>query len=577
MINKYYQQELSHLRELAVEFSKAHPALAPMLSGASQDPDVERLLEGTAFLTGMLRQKLDDEFPEVVHGLMSLIFPHYLRPIPATTIVAFTPKPSLMETLKIPAGVTLDSIPVDGTKCTFRTCYDVQVSPLRITRAKVVDQPGSAPYITLDFELKGIDLSAWEADRIRLHVTGNIGEAASICMLLFRYVQNIFIQPTEGGSPLSLNPDSLKEVGFSSEEGLIPYPAQSFPGYRILQEYFIQPQKFLFFDLTGLENWTDRGTGSGFQVTFTLRELPIWAPQIRADNFVLFATPAINIFKFDAEPIYLDHRQPEYRVIPSGGKPDHYQVYSVDHVAGFAPGTVQKRDYVPFELFTPYSDENPVYYLSRKTSPIRPRSEVFLSAAYSPQSGPPSPETLSINLSCTNANLPENLKYGDISEQTSSSPELCEFKNILPPTSVMQPPLGKHTLWRFLSHLSLNYLSLANRENLQVLLRLYVFQESRDKASILSNEKRIDGLTKLKVEEKDRLVRGITMRGQQITLTANPDHFASIGDMHLFGSIMNYFLASYASINCFTVFTLENALTGDTRTWPVRMGDRPLI
>ena len=151
MINKYYQQELSHLRDLAVEFSKAHPALAPMLSGASQDPDVERLLEGTAFLTGMLRQKLDDEFPEVVHGLMSLIFPHYLRPIPATTIMAFTPKPSLMETLTIPAGTALNSIPVDGTKCTFRTCYDVQVSPMQITRARVEDQPGRAPSLSPGF------------------------------------------------------------------------------------------------------------------------------------------------------------------------------------------------------------------------------------------------------------------------------------------------------------------------------------------------------------------------------------------------------------------------------------------
>ena len=46
MFNKYYQNELHKLRELAKEFSLAHPAAAPMLSSESVDPDVERLLEG---------------------------------------------------------------------------------------------------------------------------------------------------------------------------------------------------------------------------------------------------------------------------------------------------------------------------------------------------------------------------------------------------------------------------------------------------------------------------------------------------------------------------------------------------
>ena len=100
MLSTYYQQELQKLRELARDFAKIHPAIAPMLSGTTSDPDVERLLEGVAFLTGLLHHKLDDEFPELIHGLIDIIFPHYLRPIPSTSIVMFTPKPSMMETMK---------------------------------------------------------------------------------------------------------------------------------------------------------------------------------------------------------------------------------------------------------------------------------------------------------------------------------------------------------------------------------------------------------------------------------------------------------------------------------------------
>ena len=116
MFNRYFQQELSNLKALGNEFARNHPAVAPMLSGLSTDPDVERLLEGVAFLTGLLRQKLDDDFPEIIHELFQLIWPHYLRPLPATSIVAFSPKASLKQTIQVAKGVQLASEQVDEWK-----------------------------------------------------------------------------------------------------------------------------------------------------------------------------------------------------------------------------------------------------------------------------------------------------------------------------------------------------------------------------------------------------------------------------------------------------------------------------
>ena len=577
MINQYYQQELSHLRDLAVEFSKAHPALAPMLSSATQDPDVERLLEGTAFLTGMLRQKLDDEFPEVVHGLMSLIFPHYLRPIPASTVVTFSPKPSLKETLRIPAGVLLDSVPVDGTKCTFRTCYEVEVHPLSISGARLERPPGRTPTVTVSFALNGLSLSAWRTDRLRLHITGAYAEAADIFHLLHSHTQRIVVAAREGGTPLTLTPDQIKPVGLANHESLLPYPANSFPGYRVLQEYFILPEKFLFLDLTGLEAWQDRGPGNEFDLTFELGELPAVTPQVRPENFALFATPVINVFEHDADPILLDHRQPEYGIDPSGGKPECYQVYSVESVVGFLPGTVQKREFIPFQFFAPMEEKVPAYYINHKSSPIGTGSRVYISVAYPPQTEALKPETLSIKLKCTNAEMPTSLQVGDISRQTSSSPELCEFRNIKRPTAPVEPPIGKDTLWRLLSHLSLNLLSLADKDNIKALLRLYIFPGTRDRSANLANEKRIDGIMDLKVRTVNRLFAGVNLRGQAIDLKLNPDNFASPGDMNLFGAIMDYFLGTYASINCFTQLRVEDSLKGEAHQWPVRTGDRPLI
>ncbi|MEW6261642.1 MAG: type VI secretion system baseplate subunit TssF [Thermodesulfobacteriota bacterium] len=576
MISRFYQQELNHLRELAVEFSKAHPALAPMLSGPSQDPDVERLLEGTAFLTGLVRQKLEDDFPEVIHGLMRLIFPHYLRPIPSTTIVTFSPKKSLKEALVVPAGTALDSVPVEGVKCGFRTCYDVEVFPLSVIEARLVDQPGRRPVITLRLAVTGVPLAAWKSSRLRLHLAGPYGEAATIWSLLIGNLDSWSVS-APGRTAVALGPENLKPVGLVNEESLLPYPHQSFPGYRILQEYFILPQKFLFLDLLGLDRWQDRGPDSEFEIAFVLKSLPPLPPQVRADSFVLFATPAVNIFPHDADPVTLDHRQPEYRLVPSGGQPDKYQVYSVESVVGFASGTVRRRPYAPFELFVPSTEDTPSYYVNTRPSAVRNIQETYLSVAYPDKAAAPETETLSIKLWCTNAALPENLKLGDISQATSSSPDLCAFKNILPPTSVVQPPLGQNLLWRFLSHLSLNLLTLATRDNLKAMLRLYIFPDSRDRAVILANEKRLEGIVDLSVRTVNRLVAGLALRGQEINLKLNPDHFASRGDLYLFGGVMDYFLGTYASVNCFTHLTVTDSLKGDRYEWPVRTGDRQLI
>ncbi len=577
MINKYYQRELTHLKELAVEFSKLHPALAPMLSGQTPDPDVERLLEGCAFLSGMINEKVDDEFPEIVHGLMLLIFPHYLRPIPATTILRFQPKQGLMETLKVPAGVQVASIPVEDTSCVFTTCYEVELSPMSITDARLTQVPGKAATLALRFTLEGLDLSSWEASKLRVHITGGYASAADRYSLIFNNVREITVKPLSGGSRITLPKSALRPVGFSDDEALLPYPRQSFPGYRILQEYFILPEKFFFFDITGLDDWRDRGDGNSFEVIFHLEELKGEPPTFRRDDFVLHATPVINLFSYEADPILLDHQRPEYAILPSGGRPGHYQVYSVNRVVGFVQGTVEEREYLPFELFNPQVEARPVYTVAHRRSPLHDKTELYLSVAYPDGSGEPRLETLSLDILCTNAALTEKLQLGDISKPTETSPGLATFENIRPPTSPVQPPLGKNLLWRLLSHLFLNYLSVADMENLRALIKLYIFTETRDRALVLANTKRVDSITGLNVDIKNRIVGGVMMRGQEIQVTLDRTSFAGSGDMYLFGAIMDYFLSGYAEVNCFTRLSIVDSLNKEYYQWPARIGDRPLM
>lgn len=577
MIDRYYEQELRHLRDLSVEFSKENPALAPMLSGPTSDPDVERLLEGVAFLVGLARRKLADGFPEFIQELARLLFPQYLRPIPCTTVMVFSATGKLNEPARVPAGVEINSVPVEGTAAVFRTCYDVEVYPLTLQDVQLVKSPGTPAAIKLAFELNGMTLPQWKASALRLFLAGAFSDAAKLFFLLSRYLHSIRVSAPNAGS-LVLGPDAVKPVGFSGSQALLPYPSHVYPGYRILQEYFVLPEKFFFLDLEGLDRWEARGTGSRFEIEFRLRETPNWMPEIRRDSIVLHATPAVNLFPYDASPISLDHHRSEYEVMPAGGTKAHYQIYTVDRVVGFRQGVTQEKDYFPFGFFREAEEgkETGTYHVVLQPSAVTRSTDVFLSVIYGPQEVPRE-ETLSIKLTCTNGTLPENLLLGDISKPSGTSPERLAFKNIRPPTAYQMAPASDALLWRLLSHLTLNYFSIATVENLKTLLRLYLFSEGHERGADVANRKRIDSIIEVRAEAASRLVSGYMMRGWNISVRCEPDHFAGEGDLFLFGCILDHFLGCYAALNSYTRFELENAFTGERYRWPERIGQQLLI
>ncbi|MEN6466588.1 MAG: type VI secretion system baseplate subunit TssF [Syntrophaceae bacterium] len=577
MFDKFYEQELQNLRELAVEFSRVHPAAAPMLSGPSADPDVERLLEGVAFLSGLLNKKLQDDFPEFTQSLMGVVFPHYIRPIPSASIVVFSPKPSLKEIVRVPKGTSVAAKPVDGTSCIFKTCFDLEVHPLRLKSAQWTEHNTRSGQVRVSLELAGLDLAKWEPKRLGFFLGGSYSQSADLYLMFTRYLRQVSLKPSDGkGSELTLAPDCMKTAGFDMDNDLLLYPPQSFSGYRLLHEYFIFPHKFLFLELTGWERWKDRGNGRSFEIIFDFNIPPFAVHKVNEDTFILNATPVINIFRHEAEPVLYDHRVEKVRVRPSGKNREHYQVFSVDSVTAQVQGSAQRKVYDPLELFKS-KPGGAAFQMMRSRSPVTNAPEAILHLSYPPEGAEPKKETISMSLTCTNGDLPERLKSGDICMPTSDSPELLDFFNVVPPTSPIDPPSGDNITWRFLSHLMLNFLSVGNRDNLKDLLQLYVFPESRDRAKVAANLKRIEGILDLQIRPLDRLTAGIMTRGQAVEVTARSDHFAGPGDFYIFGSVLDLFLGVFSSLNVFTQFSLKDSLTGQITRWPARIGRRPLL
>ncbi len=576
-LDTYYRQELDHLRSLAAEFARAHPASAPLLQGPPAGPDAERLLQGVAFLTGLIRQKLDDEFPEFVQALMELIFPFYLRPVPSISIVAFSSKPGFERTISVPAGTGLPPTLVDGSSCRFKTCFDLEVHPLEVLYVGAKAERNQLAQINMALRLSGVTLKEWQPKSLSFMLGGPVSLAADISFLLMEYLDRIVLEPVDGGSPCILAAECLKFTGFDREATILPYPAGSFSGYRTLDEYFLLNAKLLFMELRGWEAWQDRGIGREFRLIFELSRSPLPLSAITPPQVVLSATPVVNLFHAEAEPITLDHRSEKVRILVGGEQRDHLRIHSVEKVSGRVEGTPGEKTYLPLESVGRSTQDSPVYEVTRCPSPIDGLPEVFLSFPYPHTAPEPQAEIISVDLLCTNGTLPESLGAGDICGQTQGLSGPLLFKNMTEPTCAIDPPLGDGTLWRLLGHLSLNYLSLANASNLKELLLLHAFPGREGMPEANTSLRQIEGIVGVSTKPVRRLVRGAVMHGQSVEVVAKGDHFASLGTLYLFGSLLDRFFALYAPMNTFTRFLLKEFRTGETLTWPERMGTRPLL
>lgn len=592
--NHYYQSELTALRQLGRRFAERSPALAPFLGEAGRDPDVERLLEGFAFLTGRLRQKLDDELPELSHSLMHLLWPNYMRPLPAFSILQFDPLQQSGPAQRIPRDTPVESKPIDDVCCRFRTCYPTDVLPLDLTALSYsVKGDGALLSLRLEMSCDG-HIGELNLERLRLHLAGERYISQMLYLSLLRNLEGIELVPLGGdGEPLAgvngvgmsfkIPGNRVQPVGFAEEEALIPYPLNTFRGYRYLQEYFALQDKFLFVDLSGLDLLQRLAQDilqrmHGLELRFDIRNSGVQRLRPTLDNVKLYCTPIVNLFKHDALPIRLDGKQDEYLLLPAKYELEHCGVFSIESVTGWKPGGLGYQAYVPFESFehdpsfdVPHS--RPHYSIRQRSSLLHDGLDTYLSFGIRHTDAQ---ETLSIELMCTNQNLPRRLKLGDINQLCEETPEFLSFRNITPVTSSYAPPLNRDFLWKLISNMSLNYLSLANVDALKVILETYDLPRYYDQHLEKVSKRLLGGLKSIRHEHVDRLHRGLPLRGLRTELSIDPQGYIGEGDLFVFASVLNEFFALYASLNSYHELRVKST-QGEVYKWAPRMGLQPLL
>ncbi|PRY06566.1 type VI secretion system baseplate subunit TssF [Paraburkholderia sp. BL25I1N1] len=593
-ILRYYEAEMRYLREAGKEFAHAFPDRARRLNIdriGERDPHVERLFEGFAFLMGRLRHKLDDELPELTEGLVSMLWPHYLRMIPSLSILEVSPAHGVLqkhETLAAGLEVTSDPIRAglsasaheDAVECVYRTTQDIDLYPLRLSEANAYAREDGRSVLRFRLDVQPqARRELLEVPRLRFYLNADRPVALALYAALIAAPVAINVR-TPGhpvdrrGLPRAMPGLRFEPAGFAANERLWPKADNAFGGYQLLLEYFTFPEKFMFVDLLGLDMHAIPQDAPYFDVEVVLEKSYPDDMRFSADNVRLFCTPIINLFQLEADPVTATQFETEYRVHATEHYGSHVDVYSVDTVQGFEVGSGRRFEYAPFAAFRHRGGmlrhEMPErYFHTRMRRGPSGRFDTWIvlgGHAWEHQTTLPK-ETLSLSVTGTNGVLPrQGLREAGITRMRGGFTNIGSVRNLTAPTLPVYPPTGDRLHWRVLSHLAPNYLSLLNPEILRGSLALYDWTEGE------LNRRRIEAMTDVKHRQLQKLVKGGVQRGVEIEVTLDSNRFAGDGDIELFGGMLNRFLGLYATLNLFTRLVIVLQPTGRRIVWPETKG-----
>ncbi|PIE83140.1 MAG: type VI secretion system baseplate subunit TssF [Candidatus Contendobacter odensis] len=615
---EYYNRELQHLRELGGEFAHEYPKIAGRLGLEGlecADPYVERLLEGFGFLAARVQLKMDDEFPRFTQHLLEIIYPHYLAPTPSMLIAQFQPDPAqgaLNKGFVIPRGEKMRSLLAKGeqTPCEYLTAHDVTLWPIKLAEAHYF--AGKEPVTSLDLPnlpkvragirlrlrttLPSLPFNKLALAQLPLFLNGSDGLPGHLYEQL---LANTVMVVARGNQPVPwhevIAAPAIQRLGFENEQGLLPYTPPSFQGYRLLHEYFTFPQRYLFVELTGLEAAVQRCQTHELELLILLdRADATLENTINTDHFSLFCAPAINLFPKRLDRIHISNQVAEHHAVPDRTRPMDYEIYQVTSVTGIgAEG--EEQEFLPF-----YADYDRIgqtnhqaFYavhrlprvLSSRQQRNGPRSsysghEIYLSLVDAHEAPYRSNlRQLAITALCTNRDLPLHMPLGrgDTDFSLASGAPVSVVRCLAGPTRPHPSAARGDIAWRLISHLSLNYLSLADSDERQGAVALRELLALYGNMTESAIRKQIEGVRSVSAKPITRrapIAGPIALaRGLEVTVSLDELAFEGVG-IFLLGAVLEQFFAKYVSLNSFTETVIRSTERGEVMRWPARIGQR---
>ncbi|MES2192368.1 MAG: type VI secretion system baseplate subunit TssF [Pseudomonadota bacterium] len=574
----YFQEELDAMRAEASTFAGQHPGMAGGLglgAGRSSDPHVDLLQQSFAFMGARLRHHVDQDKARIPNALAESLYPHLGQPSPsmliaqADQVTCKAPLPrhqALGTRARNEAG-----LPVE---CRFRLAYATTLIPLEVQAAALhppaAGMPGPGALAITLRRSAGAGSEQLSNETLRFFIDAEAGaDAWRLYELLALHHGSIRTSLGEAAGA------TLRWLGFDDDEAMLHAHPQTPSAYRVLQEYFAFPQKFMFFEIGPLA-LTQMGQTLELRIDLDapLNHLEQLAPSVLRLNCL----PLVNLFKRNLEPLALEHTEYEYRLTVDLSQHRHYEVVAVDTLYSVrADGST--REIVPYFGFDEIDGtRKPDYfYLGR-----RERSEAsnvaggefyvsFLDQHFALTK--PMDEVVGGTALCSNRRLPEQLRIGTRLHLEGAGPAV-QLTTIGKPTAHDMPPLIGARPWALVSQLALNRLSLAEGpqalDAFKKILRLHAGQDR------IVGLRQIEGIVGLAARRLMRMrqVRGWQgfVRALRIDIKLDRNSFRDASPV-LFWTVLRQFFALYATVNT----VLESGFvttdcSGDDAAWPLLEG-----
>jgi type VI secretion system protein ImpG len=617
----YYERELKHVRESAGEFAAQFPKIAGRLgldAFASADPYVERLIEAFAFLTARIQHRLGAAHAEFTEHMLELLYPSFLAPTPSMAVMQLEPnlrQGSLTSGVVVPRGSVIRSgLGDQQTACEYRTGHPVTLWPFELESAEYrtsnlrdlmdtehlgVNDAKAALRLVLRAN-REVSFDRLPLDRLPLFVRGGDRTSVRLYEQLVRSTSGLVVQSARRPYTFmrARHGQSVSTLGFDESHALLPVGNSGFDGHRLLQEFFAFPERFMFVELHGLRELLPVCKDSRIELIVLFdRADPRLDGVVRESHLSLFCTPAINLFPRVGDRVRLDERNHECQILPDRTRPLDYEVHSVTRVAGCSSDGRELCEYTP--MYAPVwsaddSRQRARYALRRQARSRLPGrgerehdtrfpyvpSDVYLSLVDG-NDGPfrAGLRQLSVNTLCTNRALPLALALGaderPFSAQSHGS--VVSVRCLAGPTAPRVSSAFGEVSWSFLSHLSLDYLTVIQRDGrgaaaLRQLLDLYGhYSDGNLRAqSRAIVDVQTQGVVRALPRREGPLAFG---RGLEVTVTCDEDAFEGTGAVVL-GAVLERFFAKYASINAFVETVMRTQQRGEVMRWPATPGQR---
>jgi type VI secretion system protein ImpG len=549
-LRQHYEEELSYLREQGKRFSERYPQLAPFLAEKSQDPDIERLLEGFAFISAKLKCKIEDAYPELSQQFLELVAPLYCRAQPSCTVLRFQPNPSMAtQVKKVPQGREImmsKSLDQYG----LRTLTDIAVQPIELSGLDYKWRQSELE-ISLDFNtLYGAD--SHHLQDLSFFIQGDLRQGYLLSYLLLEAMQSVHF--CVDGQAIPLPKAVFTRLGMMSPPGHC---------FEMLSRYFVFPEQFLFLSLEGLDfKKLPRVKQFSLKLTVSVDERESF--KLSKETFILHAVPAVNLWQCAAEPLSHHGAKIDYLLKPQTHLPGA-AVHSILTVEGWSDAEKKLQTYLPAASFPVQQTELRRYQTKLQESSIEDYPEVYLEL-WNPS------ELLADEVISTEILAYQPYAFLEVNGREVLKPlhvvEGLSVEQLLPFSMPVYPPLQDQSSWQMITHLALRFKNLQDIGSMKQLIMSYDFSAFQIGRPASLGRRIADAILEVSTSVKQHFYRGEVIHGYVSILKLTEDVFLNRGEIFLLGSILAYILAEHAPFNSFHEFELHGVLTGVRFAWP---------